>query len=97
MASAPRSRPRDALRYNYYPVLMSHGINHGQTIDTTTGNAMTYATNNFSANALYVDFNTYTYRARPWWKFWGSYDTYQRVTNAENYSMSGIVFQTLNQ
>ena len=90
--SAPGS-----LYYNYFPVLMSDGINHSEMIDNTTGNSMTYADNNFTAGGIAVDFSTYTYQYRPWWKFWGDPYTYQNVTNAENYSMSGIVYQTLNQ
>lgn len=85
-----------ALYYNYYPVLMSAGINHGQTIDTTTGNAMTYADNNFGVNGINVNFSTDTYKYKPWWDIFGSASTYQEVTNASSYSMSGLVFQTLN-
>lgn len=89
--SAPGSR-----YYNHYPVLMSKGINHGAVIDNSTGNAITYAYNNFSANGVAIDFNTYTYNKRAWWQLWGSGDTYQRVRDGEQFSMSGLVYQTLN-
>ena len=90
--SAPAS-----LLYNYFPVLMSAGINHSQMIDNTTGNDITFADNQFSAGGIAVNFNTYTYQYKPWWEFWASPSTYQKVTNGSSYSMSGIVYQTLNQ
>ena len=82
--------------HNHYPVLMSKGINHGGVIDNTTGNAMTYAYNNFAASGIAVNFDTYTFNQRPWWQFWGSGDTYQRVRDSEQASMSEMVYQTLN-
>lgn len=84
--SAPGS-----LYYNYYPVLMGANINHGQTIDNTTGNTMAYADNMFSAGGIAVDFSEHVYS--PWW----TTATYQQVTNSQNDSMSGLVFKTLNQ
>ena len=90
--SAPAS-----LYYNYFPVLMGADVNHSQMIDNTTGNDLTFADNNFSAGGIAVDFSTYTYKYKPWWEFWASASTYQKVTNGSSYSMSGIVYQTLNQ
>ncbi|MFE8071068.1 hypothetical protein QQM79_08405 [Marinobacteraceae bacterium S3BR75-40.1] len=89
--SAPGS-----LYYNHYPILMGADVNHGDAINTNTGNALTYANNNLSFNGINVDFDTYTFEKKPWWQFWGSGDTYQRVRDGEQYSVSGIVYQTLN-
>lgn len=85
-----------ARYYNHYPVLMSRGINHGAVVDNTTGNAMTYAFNNLNANGVAVNFDTYTYNKRAWWQWWGAGDTYQSIRNGDQFSMSGLVYQTLN-
>jgi len=84
------------LYHNHYPILMSADVNHGAVINTESGNSMTYAFNGLSFGGIEVNFDTEVYQQRAWWQLWGSGDTYQRVRNAENYSMSGLVVQTLN-
>ncbi|KAA8983015.1 hypothetical protein [Halospina sp. K52047b] len=84
------------LYYNHYPVLMGEKVDHSQVINTESGNTLTYANNGFSVSGVSVNFQTETYEERPWWKFWGSGDTYQVVTDSEQSSVSGLVYQTLN-
>ena len=86
----------NSLYYNHYPILMGKKVDHGQVINTESGNTLTYANNGLSFSGVDVNFDTETYQDRPWWKFWGSADTYQVVSDSEQSSVSGLVYDTLN-
>ena len=86
----------DSLYHNHFPVLMGDEVNHGEVINTESGNTLTYAFNGLSFGGVSVDFDTETFEQRPWWQLWGSGDTYQVVSDSERSSMSGLVFDTLN-
>jgi len=84
------------LYYNHYPVLMSEGANHGDVINTQTGNTAVPVVNNTTLNGLRVDFASRTYNQRAWWQFWGSGDQYIEVPNSSQTSLSNLVYTTLN-
>ena len=86
----------NGLYHNHYPILMGDEVNHGEVINTESGNTLTYAFNGLSFGGVSVDFDTETFEQRPWWQLWGSGDTYQVVSDSEQSSMSGLVFDTLN-
>ncbi len=85
-----------SLYHNHFPVLMGDEVNHGEVINTESGNTLTYAFNELSFGGVSVDFETETFEQSPWWQLWGSGDTYQVVSDSEQSSMSGLVFDTLN-
>lgn len=86
----------DSLYYNHFPILMGEDVDHGDVINTESGNTLTYANNNLNFSGVAINFDTETYEKRPWWKLWGSGDTFQVVTDSEQHSVSGLVFTTLN-
>lgn len=84
------------LYYNHYPVLMSEGANHGDVINTQTGNIAVPVVNDTVLGDLQVDFASRSYTQRPWWKFWGSGDQYLEVPNSAQSSISNLVYTTLD-
>lgn len=95
----------DGLVYNNYPILQGEDISHGGIINhPDTGgfysvieDELAWVNNNFSANGLNVDFNTYVYKYKPWWYgFWASADYYNYVRDSGSKNVSQIVYDTFN-
>jgi len=76
----------DSLYFNHFPVLMSDGTNHGETIDNTTGNEMTVAGNNLGFGGVSFGFPTETEERGFFFP-----DTFKVVPGSANVSMSGLV------
>ncbi len=89
------SKAPGSLWYNHYVVLMGEKTGHGGTINTSKGSEMTTVSNNFNRNGINVDFATKT--ESKWWS-WGKKVRWVKYNGnwASNYSMSSVVYGTLN-
>lgn len=96
MAGMVTGQAAGALWHNHFPVLLSEGVHHSGTIGHQRGNVMVPVVNNTTLNGLSVAFDSRTYQARPWWKLFGSKDTYIEVPGSANSSMSALVYDTMN-
>jgi len=81
-----------SLYFNHFPVLLGDDTNHGEVIDNTTGNTMTVAENNLTFDGLNFGFQTETFEKT---KFFFFTDTFRVVPDSEQFSMSGLVVNTV--
>ena len=87
-----------SFMHNHFPVLMAHDYDHFQITQDEHQGLVTYVMNNFNANGVNVDFNTYRRTVdAPWWDWWTEEGTWQYVTGSDYKSLSRLVYQTLKQ
>lgn len=87
----------EGLWYNHYPVLQGDVAHNAGFKDEKQNIKMTYVYNNFNANGLKVDYDTYVERHKPWWYgWWQSPDYYQFVRDSENKTVGEVIFNALN-
>ena len=82
-----------SLYFNHFPVLLGADTNHSAVINNETGNTLTVAENNIGFDGLDFGFETETFTRT---RFWFFKDTFRVIPNSEQFSMSGLVVDTVN-
>ena len=86
-------RAPGSLYHNHFPVLLGDDTNHSAVINNETGNTLTVAENNISFGGLDFGFETETFTRT---RFWFFKDTFRVIPDSEQFSMSGLVVNTVD-